>query len=126
MPTDLRQPLSPAEFDAVCRELLRQCPWLSETSGQRSLERNTRIGAHPESKHLIGMARDFGAESQEGLDQGAAAARELGLWTVVHDIGRGNHIHTQGLAPGPVPEWWRLKYMPRISAGEVESLTRRG
>lgn len=107
-----RQPLTPAEFDAVCRELVRMCPWLSESSGRRSEERNKLVGGHPESKHLLGMARDFVAPSSEGLRQGNLNAIALGLWTIVHDAGSGDHLHTQGLPVGPVPEWWLAKYGP--------------
>ena len=105
-----RQPMTPAEFDAACRVLERECPWLSATSGRRSAERNRAVGGSPRSKHLIGMARDYSAPSQAGLDNGGRVAGELGLWFKVHDVGSGNHLHVQGLAPGEVSEWWVAKY----------------
>jgi uncharacterized protein YcbK (DUF882 family) len=105
-----RQPLSPAEFDAVCRELERSCPWLWQTSGYRSAEHNAEVGGHVMSKHLLGMARDYGAKDQVGLEQAADVARGLNLWIKVHDVGSGDHIHTQGLPTGPVAPWWLLKY----------------
>lgn len=113
----LRQPFTPAEFDAACRDLIRQCPFLSETSGYRSLARNASVGGNPQSKHCLGMARDFAAPSQAGLDQGMAAARELGFWTEVHDVGSGDHLHVQGLPPGEVPQWWQDKYGTTKSVG---------
>jgi len=107
---DSRQPFSPAEFDAVCRELRRQCPYLSETSGARSAARNSSVGGNPRSKHVIGMARDFVAPSVAQLKESSIIARKLGMWVVVHDVGSGDHLHTQGLPPGEIPYWWRSKY----------------
>jgi hypothetical protein len=105
-----RQPMTPGEFDAKCRELIRWCPWLSETSGRRSKGRNDAVNGDPDSKHLIGMARDFAAPSKAGLEQASLQARELEFWHTVHDVGSGKHLHVQGLAPGPVPEWWTDKF----------------
>ncbi len=104
-----RHPLSPAEFDAACRLLIAECPWLSETSGKRSVERNESVGGHPDSKHVLGMARDF-VSDQRGMEAAQRAANRLGLWTLLHDVGSGSHLHTQGLATGPVPNWWMHKY----------------
>ena len=101
--------MTPQEFDAACRQLLDECPWLSETSGQRSMERNKAVGGHPESKHCIGMARDFVGD-QRGMEQGQAVANRIGLWTKLHDVGSGDHLHVQGLPTGPVAEWWADKY----------------
>ena len=105
-----RDPFSPSEFDAACRELWRQCPWLSETSGYRGPDHNEAVGGSVESKHLIGMARDFTAKTSEGLKQGKAIADNLKLWSVIHDVGSGEHLHVQGLKPGTIPEWWSRKY----------------
>ncbi len=102
--------MTPAEFDAACRLLIRECPWLSETSGRRSAERNEAVGGHAESKHLLGMARDFVSPSQNGLNQAAIKAQELGLWFKVHDAGSGDHLHIQGLPKGQVHPWWLAKY----------------
>ena len=107
----LKTPFTPSEFDDTCRELLRQCPWLSETSGHRSKEQNAKVAGSSDSKHLIGMARDFTAKTVEGLKQAQAMAQNLKLWSVVHDVGSGQHLHVQGLKPGPVPGWWASKYM---------------
>jgi len=110
-----RNPMSPEEFDRACRTLVRGCPWLSETSGYRSKGRNEAVGGSPHSKHLLGMARDFAAPSMNGLGQADKFARTLGLWTYIHDVGSGSHLHVQGLAPnskekGDVPDWWMKKY----------------
>ena len=107
---DNRQPMSPAEFDAACRELVRRCPWLSETSGRRSEDRNRRVGGHKASKHLIGMARDFHSETPQGMTQALPVAHELGLWAKLHDVNSGDHLHVQGLPRGPIVEWWLVKY----------------
>lgn len=105
-----RQPMTPAEFDAACRELERECSWLSATSGKRSPERNAAVGGHPESKHVLGMARDYAAPTVAGLKNASHYAHALGLWFKVHDVGSGEHLHVQGLPPGEVPEWWTAKY----------------
>ena len=104
-----RHTLTPAEFDAACRELQRRCPYLSETSGTRSKARNAAVGGHPESKHRYGIGKDFAADDGD-YSEAQDEARGLGLWFVVHDKGSGNHLHVQGSAPGPLPEWWLLKY----------------
>ena len=105
-----RQPMSPEEFDRNCRLLIRGCPTLSETSGYRGVVRNSLVGGHAESKHLLGMARDFESGHEEELLKGERLARILGFWHDVHDSGSGLHLHVQGLEPGPVPDWWMLKY----------------
>lgn len=104
-----RQPMTPVEFDAACRLLIHRCPWLSETSGRRSAARNAAVGGHAESKHLIGMARDFVSPNTNGLNQAAIKAKDLALWTKVHDVGSGDHLHVQGLPTGPPPSWWLAK-----------------
>ncbi len=105
-----RHPYTPAEFDAKCRLLERQCPWIWQTSGYRSIEHNADVGGSVASKHVLGMARDYVAKDQAGLDQCAEAARRLGLWVLLHDVGSGNHVHVQGLEKGPPPSWWADKY----------------
>ena len=107
---DDRQPMTPEEFDRACRELTTLQPNLSETSGKRSVVRNAEVGGNPASKHIYGMARDFVAGHEEELVQAAIVAQVLGLWYVVHDAGSGDHLHVQGLAPGPIPDWWLGKY----------------
>jgi len=104
------EPMTPAEFDAACRDLVARCPFLSETSGRRSAARNAAVGGHKLSKHVVGMARDFVAESQELMEEAAAVARSLGFWVKVHDVGSGDHVHVQGIAPGEIPGWWSAKY----------------
>lgn len=105
-----RQPLTPSEFDAACRELVRLEPYLSETSGRRSVARNAAANGSEVSKHLLGMARDFAADEGHGLQAAETTAEELGLWAVVHDAGSGSHLHVQGLAPGNPPRWWSAKF----------------
>lgn len=103
--------MTPAEFDAKCRELWKRCPYLSETSGRRTKERNAAAGGKPGSKHVLGMAQDFAAPSLAQLDAAMRVARELGFWVDVHDVGSGKHLHVQGLPPGDVPAWWRDLYL---------------
>lgn len=110
----IRSTLTPAEFDARCRELEARHPGLSQTSGRRSTSRNRAAGGKPESKHVLGMARDYVHDdnSTEMLHAVATSALGLGLWVEVHDVGSGDHVHVQGLPPGPVPAWWAAKYLP--------------
>jgi hypothetical protein len=105
----MRHPMTPAEFDAAVRAILRRVPLLSCTSGGRSVIRNTAVGGNPASKHVIDMARDF-VGPKRAIEDGAAHCRILGLWYRIHDVGSGNHLHVQGLPPGDVAEWWSNKY----------------
>ena len=105
----MRHPMTPAEFDEACRALLRRVPSLSCTSGGRSASRNAAVGGLPNSKHVIDMARDYAGSSEE-LKNGAAVAHILGLWTDVHNVGSGVHLHVQGLPPGDIASWWLDKY----------------
>ena len=102
---------TPAEFDAACREIEKFFPMLWVTSGYRSALRNEEVGGHPESDHVIGMARDYCAPSLEDLYEAEDFAESIGLWAVVHDKGSGIHLHVQGTKPGPLPEWWTAKYL---------------
>lgn len=102
-----RKPMSPAEFDAKVRSLWRKCDFLSETSGRRSPIRNAAVGGKPGSKHVLGMAQDFGAPTRKLLDHAMkVAVEEFGFWVEVHDVGSGMHLHVQGLPPGDVPQEW--------------------
>ena len=104
-----RVALTPAEFDARCRLLIRRAPYLSETSGTRSTVHNAAVGGDTNSKHLFGMARDFVSDDGDysELDELCIA---LGLRYVIHDKGSGNHLHVQGLPPGPIAEWWLARF----------------
>ena len=102
--------MTPSEFDAACRRLVRLEPYLTETSGHRTVARNTAANGSDVSKHLLGMARDFACDEGRGLLAAETTAEELGLWAVVHDAGSGSHLHVQGLAPGNPPRWWSHKF----------------
>lgn len=104
-----RHPMTPAEFDDACRLLWATYPNLSETSGRRSAARNSMVRGHPMSKHVLGMARDF-VGPMETLVEAEETAIALGLWTKLHDVGSGDHLHVQGLPVGLVAEWWDRKY----------------
>lgn len=103
-------PMTPEEFDSACRAMLRRHPDMSCTSGGRSADRNKRVGGHPESKHLIDMARDF-VGPPSVLREAVGSCKVLGLSYLLHDVGSGNHLHVQGLEPGPIPKWWADKYL---------------
>lgn len=114
-----RLPMAPEDFDAACRELRRRCPWLSETSGARTRARNAAKGGKPDSKHVFGghnaVSRDFVADGNEATRakrhaEAARVAVELGMWVMVHDVGSGDHLHTQGLPVGPVPAEWVARF----------------
>ena len=105
----MRHPLTPVEFDAACRTILRRVPGLSQTSGGRSTARNAAVGGNRASKHVIDMARDY-VGTRDDMNNGAAVCRILGLWYRIHDVGSGNHLHVQGLPPGDVAEWLVEKY----------------
>jgi len=102
--------MTPSEFDAACRELVRLEPYLSETSGHRTVARNAQAGGSEVSKHLLGMARDFAADEGHGLQAAETTAEELGMWAGGHDVGSGNHLHCQGLPVGLVQRWWLAKF----------------
>lgn len=104
-----RHTMTPVEFDAACRRLQLRCPYLSETSGTRSKERNAAVGGNRKSKHLYGLAKDFTADEGD-YTQAELEAYDLGLWFRTHDKGSGDHLHVQGAAPGELPAWWVEKY----------------
>jgi len=108
----MKRPMTPVEFDAAKRELERRCPFLSATSGRRHADRNLRVGGRRDSKHamLPCMAQDYVADSQELMEEGAHVAVSLGMWTLIHDVGVGNHLHTQGLPTGPPSEQWLAEH----------------
>ena len=102
----IREPMTPAEADAAWRRFEGRNPDAHLTSGRRTPERNREAGGSDDSKHLIGMARDYGLPSVERRDEALADATRLGFWCKPYEWG----IHTQALPPGPVPTWWTAKY----------------
>ncbi len=106
---DTREPMTPAEFAEACRQFeLRFAGGVHQTSGTRSIRGNQDAGGHEQSKHLIGMARDYLIEN-DGWPLMADALRYtriLGLWVKPYTWG----LHLQGLPPGDVPTWWVAKY----------------
>lgn len=108
----MKNPMTPAEYDAAKRELERRCPYLSATSGRRDPVRNAAVGGSVDSKHALlpCMAQDYVAADQTLLSEARDVALELGMWVLLHDVGSGDHLHTQGLPTGVVPEWWMAKY----------------
>ena len=108
-----RTPFAPAEFDAACREIERRHPACWSTSGYRGIVHNVAVGGHARSKHAIRpcMARDYNASTEAGRIALASTARELGLWYENKSHGTALIVHVQGLAPGPIPEHWRKRYL---------------
>ena len=105
MAAEDRQPMTPTEFDAACREFIKHVPQASQTSGYRTVARNLEMGGHPESKHLIGMAGDFVIPYKD-IGPSAAVAVCLGFW-----IDRSPwRCSPQGLPVGPLPDWWVAKF----------------
>ena len=107
-----RQALTPEEFDRACRDFEKLWPSCNQTSGRRSVKRNAAVGGHVESKHILGMAKDYvfdGPIHQLDIDRMLEEAKGLGLWPVYHDTGSGSHLHVQGLPPGSVIFWWKEK-----------------
>lgn len=113
-----RRCMTPREFDQASNRLMELFPGLSQTSGARSDSRNQRVGGAEGSKHAIRrrVAQDYALENPDGSpmtneqrERLIRACKVLGFWAVIHDAGSGDHLHTQGLPPGPIPElWWAL------------------
>lgn len=111
--------MSPMQFDNAVRRLLHLHPYLSVTSGRRSIKHNAALpGSNPESKHVYGMAVDLsdrGADLSTGLIESVFTdAKALGLWILWHDSGTGKHFHVQGLPVGPIPEWWLERFWKKV------------
>ena len=110
-----RKPLSPEEFKIRVKRLLEIYPYGRISSAWRSEGYNQQVGGHPESKHLFSPLQPIALDLVwPGLEYQVAnisrAAGVLGLWFVYHDKGSGPHLHTQALAPGPIPDWYRTQY----------------
>lgn len=105
-----RHTMTPVEFAAAKRELERRCPYLSSTSGKRSVKHNAAVGGNPKSKHLYGLAQDYVSDHGR-FTKAIDTARFLGLW---FKIGKtragGKFLHVQGATPGPIEAWWLEKY----------------
>ncbi len=106
-----RRPLKATEFRAAINRLREIRPGSRIGSTHRSVSHNQRVGGHPESKHLLypltPVACDLTWPGEDDLEEGSPEAlalehdaKVLGLWARYHD----GHLHTQGLASGPVPE----------------------
>lgn len=86
--------MTPLEFHAA---FLAYLAWSrgSQTSGWRSPERNTHVGGHPNSYHMVGLAGDVGysPNPRPPLRRARKAASQLGLKL----IREGSHDHLQPL-----------------------------
>jgi len=101
--------MTPSEYAAAKRELERQCPFLSGTSGKRSVKHNAAVGGHKDSKHLYGLADDYVSDNGK-YTKAFKVARSLGLWFKGGNKNMRQFIHVQGAAPGPIEDWWLQKY----------------
>jgi len=102
----IREPMTPEEFDRACRQFEGENETASLTSGIRSPERNRSVGGSDDSKHLLGMARDYALPTEDDCVRAQESALRLGFWTKRYAWG----IHLQGLPRGDVPRWWDDKY----------------
>lgn len=63
----------------------------SVTSWHRSAKRNAKVGGHPNSKHLVGLAVDVVLDDPANHGELLAACSRMGLKA----IDEGDHIHIQ-------------------------------
>ncbi len=116
-----RHPFSPAEFDAVIREITRLHPSCWESSRYRGRVHNVAVGGHPESKHQMQpcMAVDLTAATEAGRSAIAETARDFGLWVTLKPHGTGPHVHIQGLPPGPPEPWWLARHGGKTDGDQI-------
>ena len=86
--------MTPAEFGSCLRAY---CAWSrgSVTSWIRSPERNQKVGGHPDSSHLLGLAADvaYTPNPRPALPTARKRAHRLGLRLVRE----GDHDHLQAI-----------------------------
>ena len=86
--------MTPLEFASA---MLAYCAYSrgSVPSWLRSAERNSHVGGHPQSKHVVGLAADIGyhPNPRPPLAQARKRASQLGLKL----IREGDHDHLQSL-----------------------------
>ena len=83
--------MTPAEFNGHIVQLCRKHRG-SVVSGVRSKARNKRVGGHPRSRHLLGLAADIVCDTKADMARLFAAAYRLGLHGYVRRGGRGCHL----------------------------------
>jgi hypothetical protein len=71
----------------------------SETSGFRTRFRNTQVGGHPQSAHLLGLGKDLVLDVNTPKARGALVldAKRMGLYAADED----SHVHVQAIPPLP-------------------------
>ena len=73
----------------------RVTPDLYLTSWYRDVERNRRVGGHPQSQHRLGLAIDVGGPARD-LEFWLEEIRSVGLI----GVNEGSHAHVQLLPAG--------------------------
>lgn len=105
-----RTPMTHAQFLRAVSRFQEIFPGGTRNSGWRSGKHNADVGGAATSKHCEGNPLqpiacdiDYNPEPDKAAQaEMTHSARVLGLWGLYH-LG---HMHLQGLAPGPVPDWW--------------------
>ena len=68
----------------------------SSISGGRSQKRNSKLGGHPDSFHMLWLAADLVFDTVDGKDKAATYYRRMGL----HTKPNGTHtLHIQVVPP---------------------------
>lgn len=94
----IRPDMTRIGFDAACHRLEQLYPGMSQTSGRRSLERNEAVGGKRTSYHVLGLAKDYVFDTEPQPEDIAllyVICKALGLKTIYHDTGSGDHLHVQ-------------------------------
>jgi len=68
----------------------------SSISGGRSLKRNTLVGGHPDSFHMLWLANDLVFDTTDGMDRAEKFYRRMGLHTKRNGV---RTLHIQVVSP---------------------------
>ena len=69
----------------------------SVVSGARSKKRNKKVGGHPESRHLLGLAADIVCDTKVDMREMFAHARRLGLHGYIRKNGKACHLQDRAV-----------------------------
>jgi len=93
----------------------------SITSWIRTQQRNLKVGGHPMSYHMIGLAADAVTDDQDGKIQLILEARALGLIAIDED----DHVHIQ-VPHADMPERHQLGTQQAREAALEDHLQKKG